>query len=56
MAQSVLDNMPGASTGTVVLTDPLDFWAGKRVKAMREANAEPVFEAATGEWSTVSGA
>ncbi|KAL3999991.1 protein kinase A [Sarotherodon galilaeus] len=48
MAQSTLDSMPGASTGTVVVTEPLNFWGGKRVKPREEKNAEPVFEPATG--------
>ncbi|XP_062419218.1 4-trimethylaminobutyraldehyde dehydrogenase A [Pungitius pungitius] len=48
MAQSVLDIMPGAATGTVLITDPLNFWGGKRVKPRTEKNAEPVFEPATG--------
>uniref|UniRef100_A0A669F8H2 Aldehyde dehydrogenase 9 family, member A1a, tandem duplicate 2 n=1 Tax=Oreochromis niloticus TaxID=8128 RepID=A0A669F8H2_ORENI len=48
MAQSTLDSMPGASTGTVVITEPLNFWGGKRVKPREEKNAEPVFEPATG--------
>uniref|UniRef100_A0AAX7TPC3 Aldehyde dehydrogenase domain-containing protein n=1 Tax=Astatotilapia calliptera TaxID=8154 RepID=A0AAX7TPC3_ASTCA len=48
MAQSTLDSMPGASTGTVVVTEPLNFWGGKRVKPRQEKNAEPVFEPATG--------
>ncbi|XP_022614980.1 aldehyde dehydrogenase family 9 member A1 [Seriola dumerili] len=48
MAQSILDTMPGASTGTVVVTDHLNFWGGKRVKPRQETNAEPVFEPATG--------
>ncbi|XP_033478755.2 4-trimethylaminobutyraldehyde dehydrogenase [Epinephelus lanceolatus] len=48
MAQSILDTMPGASTGTVVFTEPLNFWGGKRVKPRQEKNAEPVFEPATG--------
>ncbi|XP_035763492.1 4-trimethylaminobutyraldehyde dehydrogenase-like [Neolamprologus brichardi] len=48
MAQSTLDSMPGASTGTVVVTEPLNFWGGKRVKPRGEKNAEPVFEPATG--------
>uniref|UniRef100_A0A3Q3X1W3 Aldehyde dehydrogenase domain-containing protein n=1 Tax=Mola mola TaxID=94237 RepID=A0A3Q3X1W3_MOLML len=48
MAQSILNNMPGASTGTVVLTDHLNFWGGKQLKPRQEANAEPVLEPATG--------
>uniref|UniRef100_A0A3Q4HL67 Aldehyde dehydrogenase 9 family member A1 n=1 Tax=Neolamprologus brichardi TaxID=32507 RepID=A0A3Q4HL67_NEOBR len=48
MAQSTLNSMPGASTGTVVVTEPLNFWGGKRVKPREEKNAEPVFEPATG--------
>ncbi|KAM4548573.1 4-trimethylaminobutyraldehyde dehydrogenase A [Odontesthes bonariensis] len=48
MAQSILDMMPGASTGTVAVTDPLNFWAGKRVQPRQQKNAEPVFEPATG--------
>lgn len=49
MAQSILDSMPGASTGTVVVTDHLNFWGGQRVKPRQQSNAEPVFEPATGE-------
>lgn len=52
MAQSVLDTMPGASTGTVVVTDHLNFWGGKRVKPRQDKNAEPVFEPATGKYNT----
>ncbi|XP_040039496.2 4-trimethylaminobutyraldehyde dehydrogenase [Gasterosteus aculeatus] len=48
MAQSVLDTMAGAATGTVLITDPLNFWGGKRVKPRQEKHAEPVFEPATG--------
>uniref|UniRef100_A0A7N8YPN9 Aldehyde dehydrogenase 9 family, member A1a, tandem duplicate 2 n=1 Tax=Mastacembelus armatus TaxID=205130 RepID=A0A7N8YPN9_9TELE len=48
MAQSVLSTMPGASTGTVVVKDPLNFWGGKRVTLGHEKNAEPVYEPATG--------
>ncbi|XP_031728789.1 4-trimethylaminobutyraldehyde dehydrogenase A [Anarrhichthys ocellatus] len=48
MAQSILDTMPGAATGTVLISDPLNFWGGKRVKPRQETNAEPVFEPATG--------
>lgn len=51
MAQSILDTMPAASTGTVVVTDHLNFWGGKRVKPRQEKNAEPVFEPATGKYS-----
>uniref|UniRef100_A0AAQ5Y966 Aldehyde dehydrogenase domain-containing protein n=1 Tax=Amphiprion ocellaris TaxID=80972 RepID=A0AAQ5Y966_AMPOC len=36
------------STGTVEITDPLNYWGGQRVKPRREKNAEPVFEPATG--------
>lgn len=49
MAHSVLDSMRSASTGTLVVADPLNFWGGKRVKPRQEANAEPVFEPATGK-------
>lgn len=48
---STLDSMPGASTGTAVVTEPLNFWGGKRVKPRQEKNAEPVFEPATGEYA-----
>ncbi|CAF87998.1 unnamed protein product [Tetraodon nigroviridis] len=48
MAASILASMPGASTGSVVLTDPLNFWGGKRMKPRQDTNAEPVFEPATG--------
>uniref|UniRef100_A0A8C6LI38 Aldehyde dehydrogenase 9 family, member A1a, tandem duplicate 1 n=1 Tax=Nothobranchius furzeri TaxID=105023 RepID=A0A8C6LI38_NOTFU len=42
--------MPGASTGTVQVSDPLNFWAGKRVEPRQQKNAEPVFEPATGDF------
>uniref|UniRef100_A0A3Q3E272 Aldehyde dehydrogenase 9 family, member A1a, tandem duplicate 1 n=1 Tax=Labrus bergylta TaxID=56723 RepID=A0A3Q3E272_9LABR len=45
--------MPGAATGTVVVTDPLNFWGGKRVKPREEKNAEPVFEPSTGKYSPI---
>ncbi|KAF7657170.1 hypothetical protein LDENG_00030940 [Lucifuga dentata] len=48
MAQSLVDSMPTASTGSVAVTDHLNFWGGKRVKPRDEKNAEPVFEPATG--------
>uniref|UniRef100_A0A8C2XN94 Aldehyde dehydrogenase 9 family, member A1a, tandem duplicate 2 n=1 Tax=Cyclopterus lumpus TaxID=8103 RepID=A0A8C2XN94_CYCLU len=37
-----------STTGTVLISDPLNFWGGKRVKPMQEKNTEPVFEPATG--------
>lgn len=49
MASSVLDGMPGTSTGSLVVTDHLNFWGGKRVKPGQETGAEPVFEPATGK-------
>ncbi|XP_029002476.1 4-trimethylaminobutyraldehyde dehydrogenase A isoform X1 [Betta splendens] len=48
MAQSTLNSMREASTGTLVVKNHLNFWGGKRVKPRQEANAEPVFEPATG--------
>ncbi|XP_036971697.1 4-trimethylaminobutyraldehyde dehydrogenase A [Acanthopagrus latus] len=48
MAQSILDSMPGASTGTLVVTDDLNYWGGKRVRSRQQKGAEPVFEPATG--------
>lgn len=48
MSQSVLSTMSTAATGTLVVTDHLNFWGGKRVKPRQEKNAEPVFEPATG--------
>lgn len=48
MSQSVLSTMLTATTGTLVVTDHLNFWGGKRVKPREEKNAEPVFEPATG--------
>ncbi|XP_067368649.1 4-trimethylaminobutyraldehyde dehydrogenase A isoform X2 [Channa argus] len=48
MARSSLDSMREASTGTLMVTEPLNFWAGKRVKPRQETNPEPVFEPATG--------
>lgn len=53
MAQSLLDSMPGASTGTVVVTDHLNFWAGQRVKPQQDIDAEPVFEPATGKHNSL---
>lgn len=53
MSLSTLDTMAGSSTGTVVVTDPLNFWAGKRVKPRQEKPAESVFEPATGEYCTI---
>lgn len=53
MAQSTLESMREASTGTLVVKDLLNFWDGKRVKPRQEANAEPVFEPATGN-STIT--
>lgn len=49
MAHSILDTMSTAATGTLVVTDHLNFWGGKRVKPREEKNAEPVFEPATGK-------
>uniref|UniRef100_A0A7N6A7T0 Aldehyde dehydrogenase domain-containing protein n=1 Tax=Anabas testudineus TaxID=64144 RepID=A0A7N6A7T0_ANATE len=48
MAQSIVDSMRTASTGTLLVTDHLNYWGGKRVKPRQERNAEPVFEPATG--------
>uniref|UniRef100_A0A667YJ21 Aldehyde dehydrogenase 9 family, member A1a, tandem duplicate 1 n=1 Tax=Myripristis murdjan TaxID=586833 RepID=A0A667YJ21_9TELE len=45
---SLLDTMPAASTGTVLVNDHLNYWGGRRVKPTDEKNAEPVFEPATG--------
>ncbi|KAM9478285.1 4-trimethylaminobutyraldehyde dehydrogenase A [Salvelinus alpinus] len=47
MAQ-LLESMPSASTGQVVVTDHLNFWGGCRVKPKDGINAEPVHEPATG--------
>lgn len=52
MAQSLLDTMPGASTGTVLVTDHLNYWGGKRVQPRLQKDAEPVFEPATGKHGT----
>lgn len=52
MAQSILDSMPGASTGTLVVTDDLNYWGGKRVRPRQQKGAEPVFEPATGKSNT----
>lgn len=56
MAQSTLDSMPGAATGTAVVTDPLNFWGGRRVEPRQEKDAEPVFEPATGKHSALKSA
>lgn len=53
MASSILDSMPGASTGSVVVPDYLNFWGGKRMKPRQDINAEPVFEPATGKYNPV---
>ncbi|KAJ8277886.1 hypothetical protein GJAV_G00081270 [Gymnothorax javanicus] len=37
-----------ASTGTLEVKEPLNFWCGGRVKTKDEKNAEPVYEPATG--------
>ncbi|XP_071059138.1 4-trimethylaminobutyraldehyde dehydrogenase-like [Pseudochaenichthys georgianus] len=47
MEPSTLD-LPGTVTGTMVVTEPLNFWGGQRVKPRQQTNAEPVFEPATG--------
>lgn len=54
MASSTLDSMSGASTGSVVVADHLNFWGGKRMKARQDSNAEPVFEPATGKCNPAS--
>ena len=41
--------MPGASTGSVVVTDDLNYWGGRRIKSKDGAMSEPVFEPATGK-------
>lgn len=48
MTQPLLQTMPNASTGTVVVTEPLWYWGGSRVQPRDSKNAEPVFEPATG--------
>lgn len=55
MAQSIVDSMRTASTGTLLVTDHLNYWGGKRVKPRQERNAEPVFEPATGKEFSVEG-
>uniref|UniRef100_A0A672GSG9 Aldehyde dehydrogenase 9 family, member A1a, tandem duplicate 1 n=1 Tax=Salarias fasciatus TaxID=181472 RepID=A0A672GSG9_SALFA len=37
-----------ASTGTLQVTDPLNFWGGRRVAPRQQADAQDVFEPATG--------
>ncbi|KAL4634989.1 aldehyde dehydrogenase family 9 member A1-A-like [Arapaima gigas] len=37
-----------ASTGTLEVKEPLNFWGGGRVKSQNTKNAEPVYEPATG--------
>ncbi|XP_024134894.1 4-trimethylaminobutyraldehyde dehydrogenase A [Oryzias melastigma] len=48
MSLATLDTMGGASTGSVTVTEQLNFWAGKRVGGRNRERAEPVFEPATG--------
>jgi len=44
----LLDSMPGASSGSVLVTDHLNYWGGRRVASSAGAESEPVFEPATG--------
>ncbi|NP_001119952.1 aldehyde dehydrogenase 9 family, member A1a, tandem duplicate 2 isoform X1 [Danio rerio] len=51
MAQQPLLSLPefqSVSTGTLVVKEPLNFWAGARVKPSNTKNSEPVYEPATG--------
>uniref|UniRef100_A0A3P9LL92 Aldehyde dehydrogenase 9 family, member A1a, tandem duplicate 1 n=1 Tax=Oryzias latipes TaxID=8090 RepID=A0A3P9LL92_ORYLA len=48
MSLATLDSMGGASTGSVTVTEQLNFWAGRRVGGRNSEHAEPVFEPATG--------
>ncbi|XP_056319715.1 4-trimethylaminobutyraldehyde dehydrogenase A-like [Danio aesculapii] len=51
MAQQPLLSLPefqSISTGTLVVKEPLNFWAGARVKSRDTKNSEPVYEPATG--------
>lgn len=54
MAQSTLGSVREASTGTLVVTDHLNFWDGKRVKPRQGTNPEPVYEPATGKYGRFS--
>lgn len=42
-----------ASSGSMQIRDPLNFWAGRRVSLEGELGSEPVYEPATGDsfWS-----
>lgn len=51
MAQQPLLSLPefhNVSTGALVVTEPLNFWGGARVKPKDTKNSEPVYEPATG--------
>ncbi|XP_042618061.1 4-trimethylaminobutyraldehyde dehydrogenase A isoform X2 [Cyprinus carpio] len=51
MAQQPLLSLPefhNVSTGALVVTEPLNFWGGARVKPKDAKNSEPVYEPATG--------
>ncbi|XP_051930140.1 4-trimethylaminobutyraldehyde dehydrogenase A [Hippocampus zosterae] len=48
MAHSSLFAMGAASTGSLLLSDNLNFWDGERVAPRAGATAEPVYEPATG--------
>lgn len=43
-----LQSMANASTGTVVVTEALCYWGGRRVQPKDDTKAEPVYEPATG--------
>uniref|UniRef100_A0A671KLB2 Aldehyde dehydrogenase family 9 member A1-A n=1 Tax=Sinocyclocheilus anshuiensis TaxID=1608454 RepID=A0A671KLB2_9TELE len=43
-----LPEFQSVSTGTLVVKEPLNFWAGARVKPKDTNNSEPVYEPATG--------
>lgn len=40
-----------ASTGAMVVKDPLNFWGASRVKLNNAVTSEPVYEPATGKYS-----
>ncbi|XP_030639768.1 4-trimethylaminobutyraldehyde dehydrogenase A [Chanos chanos] len=51
MAQQPLLELPefkNASTGTLVVKEPLNYWGGARVQLKDAKNSEPVYEPATG--------
>lgn len=46
---SLFTRTRAASSGTMQITEPLNFWGGNRVSLEGETGSEPVYEPATGD-------